>query len=78
MVAAGVAKVRAAVIACGDAADLHGTLHVHVAVQPDGHVHSVEFEGEIPQVSDCVRRAFKGVTFSPTQHGGAFSQPFQL
>jgi hypothetical protein len=74
---AGIAAVRAQVLACGQHSTAKRTVKVRLRVAPSGHVEStfVEQTPE-PALGFCVASAIKQATFEPTHHGGSFSYPF--
>lgn len=79
MILAGIAKVRAKIVACGDKTKFGGTVKVRVTVKPDGRVESATQDGaKDVKLAQCVVAAVKTATFAKTSAGGMFSFPFLL
>jgi len=77
MISDGVAKQKAAIMACGDKSDAKGKVKVKVRVGPDGRVSSVVVDTTPdPALGACVAAAMKKATFAMTDDGGSFSYPF--
>src|ERR1043165_4572252 len=77
MIGEGMAKVKAAISACGDASKAGGTVKAQVKVGADGRVTSATADGSSDAaLNACVANAIKTATFAKTKKGGAFSWPF--
>ena len=87
MIANGIAKAKARVVACGDQFSATGTVKVSVKVGSDGQTTSAtvtstdlseNVEGDAPKLGHCVEAAMKRAIFARTQNGGAFAYPFSF
>jgi outer membrane biosynthesis protein TonB len=75
----GIAKVRPAITACGEASAVGGTVEVKVEVGAGGKVTSVAASGtRDPKLETCVADALETTTFGKTDKGGSFSYTFAL
>ena len=78
LISAGVYTVRERIMACGDRGP-GAQIRLSVTVAPDGKVTGVTAkDSPYPLLTACVTAAMKAAIFSPTQAGGAFSQPFSF
>jgi hypothetical protein len=76
-VRAGVDKVKAVVIGCGEKTKVKGTVKLSVSVGSDGRVEDVTVkETPDPTLGDCVAGAVRRATFAKTPGGGSFTYPF--
>ena len=77
-ISAGIASVKAKVVACGDAnPNASGKVKAKVTVAPEGRVTSVAIESTPDaKLGSCVADALQKATFKKTGEGGSFSYPF--
>ena len=73
-ISAGIAKVKAKVMACGKAGG--GKVKATVQVRANGTVASVKATAPNQVLGDCVEAAIETAQFAKTQKGGSFSYPF--
>ncbi len=77
MITAGLDKIRARAMACGNSSPAKGKVRVHIKVSSDGRVAAASFdESPDPKLGACVVSAVQGATFAKTQKGGSFAYPF--
>ncbi len=77
MISAGIGKVKARVMACGDKSSAKGQVKVHVKVGGGGSVSSVSVSATPdPALGSCVAAAVQKASFAKTQSGGSFGYPF--
>jgi hypothetical protein len=76
-IAAGIAKVKPAILACGTKSTAKGIVKTAVKVAPSGSVTNTEIK-QTPDAAlgQCVANAMQTATFAKTEEGGAFSYPF--
>ncbi|HEY5937249.1 MAG TPA: hypothetical protein VIU61_21515 [Kofleriaceae bacterium] len=74
---AGIAKVRAKVMACGEQFPTKGTVKLAITVDPEGQITELDVV-ETPEdaLGSCVAAAVRTATFAKTEGGGSFRQPF--
>lgn len=77
MVTAGIAKVKPAVIACGEKTGAKGDVRIRVTVSPAGTVTDAS-AADAPDATlgECVAGAVRRATFAKTETGGSFTYPF--
>ena len=79
MITAGMANVKARVMACGSKAPPGSRIKVHVKVEGDGHVSNATIESSPdPALTACVVAAVKRATFPKTQTGNSFGIPYSF
>jgi outer membrane biosynthesis protein TonB len=79
MVRAGIEKVKARVVACGEKASDKGMVKVAVSVRPDGSVSEASIvAAPSPALGDCVIAAMKKAAFGKSVGGGSFTYPFSF
>lgn len=72
-----IAKVKPAVIKCGEVARVTGTVKLSVAVAPNGRVSTATVTlTPNAALGNCVAGVVRKATFSQTARGGTFSYPF--
>ena len=78
MIRRGLDTVRSSVVACGSG--FNGTqVRISVTVAPDGAVSNIVIKDSPDAwLSSCLSTRMKAARFTPTQSGGAFSQPFSF
>jgi len=73
---AGIAKVKAKVMACGNGAKIGGTIKIRATVDAAGKVTSADATGDDADLGACVVKELKGALFAKTASGATFSYPF--
>lgn len=78
MIAEGIGKAKATIVACGSVApDAKGIVKVRVVVTPSGAVGTAEITAAPDKsLGECVAAALKKAAFKATKNGGSFSYPF--
>ena len=77
MVTAGIAKVKPAVIACGEKAGVTGMVKISVTVSPAGAVTDASVAASPDAaLGECVATAVRRAMFDKTETGGSFTYPF--
>ena len=77
MVRAGVDGIKPRVIACGEKANVQGTVKIAVSVSPEGLVTSSDVQ-DTPDAAlgTCVAGALRSAKFGKSVDGGSFTYPF--
>jgi predicted Zn finger-like uncharacterized protein len=79
MIQAGVDKVKARVMACGDRSSAKGEVKVSVKVAANGSVSSVTVKNTPDAgLGSCVAGAMQKATFAKTSNGGSFAYPWKF
>lgn len=74
---AGIAKVRAKVMACGEQFPTKGTVKLSISVDPEGQITELDVVASPDDgLGSCVAAAVRMATFAKTEAGGSFTQPF--
>jgi hypothetical protein len=77
MVTAGISKVKASVIRCGEQASAKGIVKIDLVVGGDGRVQSASVsDAPDAALGECVAAAVRRAAFAKTEKGGSFTYPF--